>query len=548
MAPTKVKLVLESLVLFAEKGFDGISVRDIADSVSLQTSSLYNHFKSKMELLDFVIQQSEDLYYLYLNGLTDRLENEKTFPGILDTISRDPKVTMNACAIYAISLIHREKYRNMCSARIYTHTFIEGSVDFYNDILTQAVDNGLCQPFDTKTASIMINNAFHTVVSLAMQEYLGFTPVTDYSEMFEGVKAFILKQAYPEYKDRALEPNGFKLPPFPREMAAFTPEEPEGYAELVSPILELLPAEVRVAFTSRIESYLRTIETECVFLTQFKLGDEAESVFKSFTDSYIKSTAAEAADLSEVLEARKIIEAQAELWRLLKGDIQKKVRAAQLRLQDMFSVLLKIDEEYTSAFRRQNEGANGLGRTIPLGAPVIAPDREPSGETYAEAVALNEAGDRETDQSQVGAPVGKPDLAAENQAASPTKGVADESPAFVRPWDMPRPGFDGARRKPFGRDSFRGTDHENLDVLVKVNGKLVKRPNPRIEPTLQKPPVGETESGDAQRTAARAAAGTVAKDKTGTAPETVAEGKVELDLVRPRVTMWAAMGPGWVKR
>ena len=44
---TKEKITEAALTLFAEKGYKGTSVKNIADAVGIKDASLYNHFKSK---------------------------------------------------------------------------------------------------------------------------------------------------------------------------------------------------------------------------------------------------------------------------------------------------------------------------------------------------------------------------------------------------------------------------------------------------------------------------------------------------------------------
>ena len=45
------KILKTSLHAFAAKGYDGTSMRDIASSVGIQQSSIYNHFKNKEDIL-----------------------------------------------------------------------------------------------------------------------------------------------------------------------------------------------------------------------------------------------------------------------------------------------------------------------------------------------------------------------------------------------------------------------------------------------------------------------------------------------------------------
>lgn len=54
---TKDKIKYEALSLFSERGFDAVSVRDIAQAVGIKESSLYNHYKNKMEIFDCIVAE-----------------------------------------------------------------------------------------------------------------------------------------------------------------------------------------------------------------------------------------------------------------------------------------------------------------------------------------------------------------------------------------------------------------------------------------------------------------------------------------------------------
>jgi len=63
---TKEKIVETALELFSQRGYDGVSVRDIARAVGIRESSLYNHFESKRAIfdgiVDFCVRQSEEYF------------------------------------------------------------------------------------------------------------------------------------------------------------------------------------------------------------------------------------------------------------------------------------------------------------------------------------------------------------------------------------------------------------------------------------------------------------------------------------------------------
>ena len=68
---TKAKILEESLKLFSEKGFDSVSMSQIADSVGIKAPSIYKHFPSKKSILDAIIDETFSRYaqFAELNGL-----------------------------------------------------------------------------------------------------------------------------------------------------------------------------------------------------------------------------------------------------------------------------------------------------------------------------------------------------------------------------------------------------------------------------------------------------------------------------------------------
>lgn len=63
---TKGKIIETALELFSQRGYDGVSVRDIARAVGVRESSLYNHFESKRAIfdgiVDYCVEKSEGYF------------------------------------------------------------------------------------------------------------------------------------------------------------------------------------------------------------------------------------------------------------------------------------------------------------------------------------------------------------------------------------------------------------------------------------------------------------------------------------------------------
>ena len=58
---TKARIVDAALELFAQNGYLGTSMSDIAKQLSITKGTLYKHFASKQEILDQIIQKMNDL-------------------------------------------------------------------------------------------------------------------------------------------------------------------------------------------------------------------------------------------------------------------------------------------------------------------------------------------------------------------------------------------------------------------------------------------------------------------------------------------------------
>lgn len=54
---TREKIIYESLRLFSNKGYDGVSMREIAAAVGIKGASIYNHFKGKEDIFNAIFSE-----------------------------------------------------------------------------------------------------------------------------------------------------------------------------------------------------------------------------------------------------------------------------------------------------------------------------------------------------------------------------------------------------------------------------------------------------------------------------------------------------------
>ena len=68
---TKQKILENALLLFAEKGFKGTSINDIAKSAGISKGLAYNYFKSKYDLMISVLKLIEEEFSRLLIALNN---------------------------------------------------------------------------------------------------------------------------------------------------------------------------------------------------------------------------------------------------------------------------------------------------------------------------------------------------------------------------------------------------------------------------------------------------------------------------------------------
>lgn len=151
---TKEKIFDAALDLFSEKGFDEVSVRELTRNVGIRESSLYNHFKSKDEILDTIFERfKSDLERSSDSEANiDELISSSTPEEVLNTIAerlveqiRQPQA-QKILRIITIELYHNKKIRDFFSQEL-----IDKREAAFETIFRKMIERGVIKPLDPKT-------------------------------------------------------------------------------------------------------------------------------------------------------------------------------------------------------------------------------------------------------------------------------------------------------------------------------------------------------------------------------------------------------------
>ena len=140
MCTTKEKILLTSLKLFAQDGYEAVSISKISGELGMAKSALYKHYKNKRDIFDSIINRMDELDY-------ERAREYNMPEGNMDEIIKGyRKISIDKIRIYTEvqfkqwteeefpSLFRRmltlEQYRNKEMADLYQKYLVSGPIDY----------------------------------------------------------------------------------------------------------------------------------------------------------------------------------------------------------------------------------------------------------------------------------------------------------------------------------------------------------------------------------------------------------------------------------
>lgn len=149
---TKQRILDKALELFSERGYDSVSVGEIADAVGIKAPSLYNHFASKQAIFDALVESTAARYEADTDRLDIHVQNAKTDIPVFTEIPEDA-LFEKVRQIFSYSLhdesIRRfrrmmtiEQFRSPELAALYSKRYVERIVQYHAAIFRALIANG----------------------------------------------------------------------------------------------------------------------------------------------------------------------------------------------------------------------------------------------------------------------------------------------------------------------------------------------------------------------------------------------------------------------
>lgn len=168
---TKGKILDAALVSFAENGYKGTNLRDLAAGMGLSKSALYKHYTSKEDIWNAVLKRMEDYY-------EERFGSLKNLPAIPENTNELKELTLRMLdftihdkrVIMMRKMLLTEQFRDERVRSLATEHFNIGLESLFTKIFEAMTENGSLKKHDPAILAFAYTAPISTLVQLCDRE------------------------------------------------------------------------------------------------------------------------------------------------------------------------------------------------------------------------------------------------------------------------------------------------------------------------------------------------------------------------------------------
>ena len=171
---TREIILEEALNLFSVKGYQSVTVKEIAQAVGIKDSSLYKHFASKQAiydtLLEWMNQKFEETVTFYQlpqgemesvareYGRNDLVWLKKACEAVFLFFLKDPQASKFR------KMLTIEQYKNSDAAKTLCSWFFNDAIQFQTDLFTEMIRQGTFKEGPPQIMALQFYSPFYTLL------------------------------------------------------------------------------------------------------------------------------------------------------------------------------------------------------------------------------------------------------------------------------------------------------------------------------------------------------------------------------------------------
>lgn len=168
---SKDRIAIIALSLFAKRGFDGVSVDQIAEAAGIKGPSLYHHFKNKEDILNYILELIDEHYNNNFGSMTDITEFPDSIDEFIEQGMRRIGFTIHDEVIRNIrKLTCFEQFRDERFAKMATWHHLIGLQEMHKAFFTEMIKRGLLIDDDPQMMALQFVAPITLLIHLADRE------------------------------------------------------------------------------------------------------------------------------------------------------------------------------------------------------------------------------------------------------------------------------------------------------------------------------------------------------------------------------------------
>lgn len=163
---TKQKIFNTAVELFSQRGFNGVSIRDITRQVGIKESSLYNHYKSKDEILNVIFsyyQKEIEKMIPTESEMVELVDNHTPYEALKEMLNKSKTHGENPLVGKIYRIICMEKFKNEQARDISLNEMSSAAISSIEKVIALMIEKKVIKQVDTK---VIAKEYFYVIHSL----------------------------------------------------------------------------------------------------------------------------------------------------------------------------------------------------------------------------------------------------------------------------------------------------------------------------------------------------------------------------------------------
>lgn len=170
----------KALELFSERGYEAVSVGEIAKAVGIKAPSLYNHYPSKQAIFEAIVKQTAERYDRDTGKSNVHVSDGKKDVAMFEKITEEDLIKkVREIFYYSLhdekiamfrKMMTMEQFRSRELASLYTERFVERLVRYHSEIFRGLIKAGVLKDEDPLTLALAYVSPIITLIGVCDRE------------------------------------------------------------------------------------------------------------------------------------------------------------------------------------------------------------------------------------------------------------------------------------------------------------------------------------------------------------------------------------------